>query len=493
MKRYEGGFTIAELIVSSVVLITLILAMLGLYTTLIGTANVATVKSVALGAATEQLEYVRSLPYDSLAIEGGSINSSGPKLPGTKDVTRNGYGFEIITSIQYVDDAYDGCLSYPTAQSYLCRNGPAASGAPVDPNPQDYKLVDVVVKQKSTGKEVSRLSTQVAARVAETGGSTGAILVTVIDSTGQPVGGATVAIANTTLSPQVNQSVTSDSNGVAIFLDVTPDSGKDYRISASKTGYNSLSTITENGSLVPTYPDVSVLVQQVTSSTLTIDQTSSQSLKISIVDSTGAAVPNAEFSIKGGNKLYTDPDDESYSFNQSVVATDGSGDHIFADLTPGSYFVCFTSDTCSADVLLAATHTAFGDNSTQPIVVPAGTVSETGSGPMQLAKLFTTSNSSYPRIYSISPASVLESDGAIASTEITITGNNLSGAAVTLKQGATTLPTTPVGSDSSTSITRTVDLTNRLGAWEISLQSGGNIILQNGISPGTLGGINVFE
>ncbi len=164
-------------------------------------------------------------------------------------------------------------------------------------------MADVVVKEKKTNRELARLSSQVAARVAETGGSTGALLVTVTSSNGEPIGGANVQVINSTLSPSFNQTTATDSNGIALFLDVTPDSGKDFIITSSKTGYSTLTTIAASGSLSPTYPNVSVLAQQVTSSTLKIDQLAADSLQINLVDTTGAVLPNQVFSVKGGIKL----------------------------------------------------------------------------------------------------------------------------------------------------------------------------------------------
>lgn len=192
------------------------------------------------------------------------------KLPATKEETVFGTTFTMTTTITYADDAYDGCLNYPVSQNYLCRNGPPKTCTPVDTNPKSMnKLVDVVVKVKTNNKEVSRISLLVAAKVAETGGGTGALLVTVVDSTCSTNWGNGFVVTNTTLSPSFNQSVTSDVNGVALFLDVKPDNGKDFIINVSKAGYSSLSTISASGSLAPTYPNVSVLAQQVTSSSNT--------------------------------------------------------------------------------------------------------------------------------------------------------------------------------------------------------------------------------
>lgn len=488
----QKGFSVPELVVALVILTTLALGVMGTYAVLLGSAGLAKKKAAGLGLATAQLEYIRSLPYDHLAVQGGAIDSSGPKIPASKQASSGPYDFTVTTSIQYVDDAYDGCFNYPAAQSYLCRNGPVASGTPTDTNPRDYKVADVSVVENSSGKEISRVSTQIAARVAETAGNTGALLVRTLDSTGQPVGGATITVTNTTLSPSFSQSQTTDVNGVALFLDVRPDSGKDFVIAASKTGYSSLSTIGASGSLAPTYPNVSVLTQQATSATLQIDQVATQSLKVSIVNETGTPKPGAVFSIKGGVKRYTDSQNTDYYFTQNAVTTDANGEYTFANLAPGPYTVCFANNLCSAGQYLNVAQAAYGDTSAQPFVVRPGTVSESGSGPMQLARLTVSSGASRHRIASIDPVSFVATNPTINASEFTINGANLSGAVVTLRQGTTTLPTSVVGTDTQTTVRRTVDLTGRIGAWEVVVTKAGQDFVQTGIAPGTLGGINVL-
>ena len=78
------------------------------------------------------MEYLKSLPYDSLAVAGGSIYTTGPTLPASFTKTLNGVTYTVKTSISYVDDAYDGCGSYTTQalKELYCRNSPPPSGAP---------------------------------------------------------------------------------------------------------------------------------------------------------------------------------------------------------------------------------------------------------------------------------------------------------------------------------------------------------------------------
>ncbi len=487
----EDGFTIAELTVSMVILVTFSLGVMGTYFIMVGSAATARMKSAGLSLATEQLEYLRSLPYDKLAIQGGAINTTGAKLPATKEATVGPYTFVITTAINYADDAYDGCLVYPSAQSYLCRNGPIKVGTPVDSNPRDYKLIDVVVKEKNSNKEASRVSTQIAARVAETGGGTGAILVSVVDSTGQVIGDAQVSVVNTTVTPNINQTISTDVNGVALFLDITPDNGKDYTVSVSKSGYSSLSSIPSSGSLLPTYPNISVISQQVTSSTMKIDRTAADSLLVRIVDTSGNPISGNTFSIRGGVKLYTSVVDQSYSYTQSSVATNVSGEYLFHNLTPGQYQLCYANSVCSSGRYAVSLQAMYGPQSWQPFTIDPGTVNPSGSSPMQTVILTTTSSSSYPRIFNTSPSSISSASGNLDDVEVIINGANISNASVLMRQSGVTVSGIQVGIDSSGSIRRRFDLTGKTGAWELVVTAGGGTVTQNGILPGSLGGFNV--
>src|SRR5581483_2179544 len=99
-----------------------------------------------------------------------------------------------------------------------------------DNNPGDYKDVSVTVKNKS-GLQLAAVDTHIAALVAETASSTGALFVNVVDGSGNPVTGATVQVTNSSLSPAVNVSDTTDENGIVIFYDLPPSTtGFKYQI-----------------------------------------------------------------------------------------------------------------------------------------------------------------------------------------------------------------------------------------------------------------------
>ncbi|HEX7632768.1 MAG TPA: prepilin-type N-terminal cleavage/methylation domain-containing protein, partial [Candidatus Saccharimonadales bacterium] len=260
MKQRQGGYTLVELVLSLAVLAVIGLAFFDLFTSLLHSAIVAKRQAVALTLATNQMEYLKALPYDNLAVAGGAIPSTNT-IPASFVKTIGGVKYTVKTSIRYADDAYDGCgNSYDTQadKQLYCRNYPPPTGAPSpDTNPADMKSVSVKVQDVS-GKRLAYADTNIAARVAETASNTGALFIKVTDDSGNPLTGATVQVTNATIT-QPTVSDTTDENGVVIFYGLKPDTtGYDYVVSASLSGYSSLTTIAPSGTLQPTSPNLNL-------------------------------------------------------------------------------------------------------------------------------------------------------------------------------------------------------------------------------------------
>jgi type II secretory pathway pseudopilin PulG len=499
----ESGLTLIELMVSLTVFMIIMVSMFSLFVGLVHSAIIAKRRAVGSSLATNQMEYLKSLPYDSLAVAGGAIYSGSP-LPATATQTLNNVTYTIKTSINYVDDAYDGCASYPTQalKQLYCRNYPAPSGAPaVDTNPQDYKVIHVSVTDESHFI-LADVDTQISARVSETASTTGALFVSVIDNTGNPVSGATISVTNSTVTPAVNVSDTTDSHGNAIFYGLPPDSGNDYLISASETGYSSLATIGVSGSLTPTYPNQKILTQQSSYVTLTLKQQGTPSLAIETTDTTGAPLANAKLYVKGGYKKYTLTTDTSYYYDNLVPSdtrptTDGSGLASISNLVPGTYTFCGDSGSTSCTVggttyYLAAAVPYGGSNPFNPIIVPTydpsnpptTTYTYAGNNYLQKVRLILTNKSTFPRINTITPYAASKATSNMNAFAFAINGTNLPcsstaascATSVSFTQGASTFPASCTGnSNPATQLTCTVNLASSvIGNTQLVISSGGN-------------------
>jgi len=507
-----------EIMVSMVVLLIMAGSLLALFSSLIGSATVAKRKSIAQTLATNQMEYLKSLPYDSLAVAGGSIIASNP-LPSSSTQTINNLSYIIKTSINYIDDAYDGCGSYPTQALKLqyCRNYPPPSGAPAtDQNPADYKIIHVSVTDPGN-LNLAEVDTQVSARVAETASITGALFAQVIDHNGNPVSGATVQVVDNTLSPVVNVSDSTDSNGVAIFYGLPPDTnGFDYNVSGSKTDYSSLTTIIPSGILQPNFSNQKIFSQLSSFVTLTLKPQGPDSLVVEVVNTSGSPLSNAKVYVKGGYKKYSDSADTSYYFdNMSPAdarqATDNDGLTSLSNLVPGQYIFCGDAGATSCSIgsttyYLAAAVPYSGANPFNPVDVPtyqassppATTFPYNGNNFLQKVRLILTTSSNFPRIITLSPYDASLSGGTINAFSFQITGVNLPCSSspascdttVEFTQGPSSYIASCTGSGSGVTLDCTVDLTGAsVGNTQLVISANGYSLTLPG-SP-MLGGIIV--
>lgn len=455
----ENGFTLLELLVSMTVIGVMSIGFFSLFTALVSSSTLAKQRSVGSTLANNQMEYLRSLPYDSLAVSGGSIISSS-YIPATTTKKINGINYTITTSISYVDDAYDGCGPYPNLdlKKKYCRNfsspgNSAGNNQLNDTNPGDYKLAHVVVKNLGDTR-LAVMDTHIAARVAETASTTGALFITVTDSAGNGVSEATVKVTNTTITPAVSVSDSTDANGIAIFYGLPPDSGLDYMIEAQKTGYSSIQSIRPSGSLQPTYSSQKILSQQSSYLALVIAPTDTNSLIIETTNTSGAPLGNVRVQVKGGYKKYTTLSDTSYYFDNylpvdSRILTDANGMARLTSLPPiNSYFFCGTNGAGGCAVggtayYLAAAVPYGGTNSLSPITIPLGDQPNPvkfpydGSEYIQKVRLILTNSSSFPRVFSMNPDTINLSDN-LQNVKVVFTGANLTNANATLTQNGTT-------------------------------------------------------
>lgn len=454
----EAGFTLVELTVSMVIISIVVVSFFGLFISLVRSTIIAKRRAVAITLATNQMEYLKSLPYDGLAVQGGSIVATNP-LPASQTKTINGVMYTIKTSISYVDDAYDGCGSYPDLQTKktYCRNYPPPTGAPsTDTNPADYKVANVIVTDASNVR-LATVDTQISARVSETASTTGALFVTVIDASGAPVSDASVNVSNTTTAPQVSVGDSTDSNGVSIFYGLPPDSGTDYTITATKTNYSSITTIGASGSLQATYPKQAILSQQASYVTLKIAPMGTNSLVLETTNTLGAPLAGVKVYVKGGYKKYTLTTDTSYyydNYSPSDVrpTTDSSGLAGMQNLVPiNNYLFCGDDGSLrcvigSTTYYLASAVPYESTTSLGPISVPtydasnppATTFDYGGVAYLQKVRLILTTNANMPRVFSMTPTGVSLSGGGLSSTIISIKGVNLASASATFTQGSNT-------------------------------------------------------
>lgn len=443
--RREDGFTLVELTAAMTVFAVAAISFFALYNSLIQSTVLAKRQAVALTLATNQMEYLKSLPYDSLVVIGGSMGGT-PTIPATKTETVNGVQYTITTQIDYVDNAYDNCGTYPTTEIKLreCRSS-TTSTPQTDSNRNDYKAAHVTVTDNPS-RRLAEVDTQIAAKVAETDSTSGALFVTVIDESGNPIENATVEVRNNTLTPNIFRSTATDSFGLAILYDLPPDNGTDYVVTASKANYSTVSTISSHGSLQPTFPSQRMLTQQASYVTLILKPQGTNSLIIEAVDTNGNPLPGLRVYVKGGYKKYAATDNTEYYYDnlspsdtRPTIGADGLA--VLTDLVPGSYIFC--GDTGTTGCRIGTNGTSYnlvaavpygGTNPLNPITVPtylsssppSVTFPYNGNPYLQKVRLILSASTNFPRVFTLTPSDVSKATGNISNFEFTITGQMLS-------------------------------------------------------------------
>ncbi len=506
VKQEARGFTLVELLITMLLLGAVAASMLTLFVSLVHSSIIAKRQAVASTLATNQMEYLKSLPYDSLVIAGGSIYTTGATLPATKTQSLNGVKYTITSTISFIDDAYDGCGSYASTalkQAY-CRNYPPPSSAPaVDASPYDYKIVDVTVTDPAHN-HLAELDTEVAARIAESGTTKGALTVTIVDATGNSVEDANVNVADNSLSPALNLNGSTDQNGVFIFYDMPADtSGNHYVITASKANYSTLATIAPSGTLQPTYPNQNIIAQSSSAVTMTLKLQGPNSLIVEATDTSGNPIANLRPYIKGGYKKYTATTDTSYYYDNMSPSdtrptTDSAGLANVSNLVPGNYIFCGDAGATNCKVgattyYLAAAVPYGGTSVFNPITVPtydsanppATTYAYNSTNYYQKVRLILTTNSSIPRITNITPYDVSLSTGSPSTFSFVVNGINLPCSAtasscstsVKFLQGSNTYTASCTGNSTAIQLNCTINLSSATaGNTQMVVSSGGNTL-----------------
>jgi len=330
--------------------------------------ELAKAKTAAVALANEKMEEIHNMPYDSLTTEHGLIYPPGT-LKDNEEFVRRGVKFNVNIVISYIDDEYDGNLDGTII------------GKPKDLYPYDYKKVEVKVSKVGRSGYLSQLTTNIAAKAAETPSNTGIIKLCVVDSTGAPISGATLTVQNSEVEPAVDISGVSGLDGCIMIPNLPPNSQNTYHLTATKDGYSTDMTYPRT-SQNPNeeFQDVDVLVQDVTNKTLVIDKLST--MEINFVDSAGSPLPNVNFHIEDSIETYFNP--TTYKYSEDLT-TDANGylrlsDMSFGDykITAGSGIIAATSPYqpigLKADTSLKV-QVVMANSPTQPIILSANPLS----------------------------------------------------------------------------------------------------------------------
>ncbi len=318
-QHVRAGTTLIEVVVT-----VCIFAMIGLIfaqTFALAAAHVADarMRDGAIAVATQQMEQLRNLTYDAVAVQGGVPN--GTIDPDTT-VTLGHRTYRVQTDVRYVDDPDDGTID----------------SVPQDTVPTDYKnvQVDVTWGDASPTRHVRLTSLFAPPGIENTAGG-GTMVINVFDAEGAPIRDASVHIANTTTQPPISVTAFSDAAG-RVLVPGAP-AAQDYGVSVQKDGYEAVTTY-------PAYPgssfyphDENVTVTENTLVTLSLMSSKLATVGLVVQDPYGTATSDVSLTVVGGRVLGTTPGGESvYGLDHTYTsAADGTID--MGDRAAGSYTV----------------------------------------------------------------------------------------------------------------------------------------------------------
>lgn len=419
------------------------MAVLSAYVASFKSLELAKAKITAVALANEKMEELRNMPYDDLATQNGVIYPPG-NLLDNEEINRQGTIYNVKIAISYFDDPFDGNVAG------------TIPGKPQDLYPYDYKKAEVTVSKVGRNGFLARLTSNISAKAAETPSNSGIIMLCVVDSTGAPVSGATITIYNDEASPIVNISATTGEDGCIMVPNLPPNSHNHYHLTATKDGYSTDMTYprtAQNPNALQ--PDIDVLIQQISTQTLSIDQLST--LNIDVVDTGGLPIANTAVHIEGKKEMYFNPSTPKYSAD---LVTDASGHIGLTNMEFDNYSVTVSGQT----ILMTSPY--------QPIDLKPG---------VTLNARIVVGDPSFPIISSCEPLTGKTGD---TSASLLIKGLNLQGATIKLinQSGAEIIGTNIVSSGGKT-LDADFNLSGAVvGFWDIYIENGGNGTRQlNGI------------
>jgi len=339
---WNRGFTLIEALALLFIFAVITVTFYSVFT--LGTTQIIESKNRlgAIAVANEKMEIIRNLEYDAVGTKklnaDGSYSSGIPAGDVLEDesVAVNTKTFTVHSFVQYVDDAFDG----------------KASGTElVDTIPNDYKRVKVEVSwgDGSAARTVS-LVTTAAPKGMEVSSGGGTLSINVIDNSGSGISQANVHITNTSVSPHIDITTSTDTTG-NLMLPGAKASGEAYKIEVSKNGYYGMTTYAPYPTTVfkPIYIHASVVEADFNQKTIVMDKSSD--ISIATKDAFGADLLNIGFHLAGGVKIGDTVGSSVpvYTMNQDDTSgTDGK--KTYAQQSSGLYTLTL-SDTAKYQLL----------------------------------------------------------------------------------------------------------------------------------------------
>jgi len=319
-KKQKKGFSIVEVVAAIGIFTVVVVSVFGSFKMGLSSLVQSRHRTEAAALANEKMEIIRNLPYVSVGTQGGVPAGS---LPQNESVSKSNQQFNVHTYIRYVDDPSDGIGS--DDQNHATT---------------DYKEIKVEVTWAgvSAGQGVAAVSKFVPNGVeSDIGGGT--FRLNVLDGSGIGLSGAAAHIVNGSVSPAVDISTATDSYGT-ILMSGMPAGDRNYQITVSKDGYETISTFPSYPTTTydPTDVHASVIENNLNTKAILIDKLSGFHIFARDILNDENLFPNMHLHVTGGRViglLYgtTTP---VTNYDQNLI-TGAGGDVSVSGISPGKY------------------------------------------------------------------------------------------------------------------------------------------------------------
>jgi type II secretory pathway pseudopilin PulG len=317
--RSLRGMTLIDVLIGISLMLIIFTGLTSLLSTSLKVSVLAKTHGNAIAIAESQLEYVRSLSYDSIGTVGGIPAGNIPQYATT---TQNGLSFVTRTYIAYVDSPADGLGS-----------------ADVNGITSDYKVAKVTTTYYVSGipYTVVLISNFAPIGIESTAGG-GTLKISVVNAVGAGVAGASVHIVNASTSPLIDFTTFSDSTGI-VYLPGAPASSQ-YQVTVTKIGYSTAKNYARDATNQNPTPGYStVAVNQTTTATFVIDQLGTLIVRTfspivaatygdAFQDSTGVSATSN--TVAGGGAVTLSGGPATYAPSGSVVSVGISPTYLYA-------------------------------------------------------------------------------------------------------------------------------------------------------------------
>jgi hypothetical protein len=319
-KKQKKGFSIVEVVAAIGIFTVVFISVYGSFKMGLSSLVQSRHRTEAAALANEKMEIIRNLPYVSVGTQGGVPAGS---LPQNESVSKSNQQFNVHTYIRYVDDPSDGIGS--ADQNHVTT---------------DYKEIKVEVTWGgvSTGHGVAAVSKFVPNGVeSDVGGGT--FRLNVLDGSGAGLSGVAAHIVNGSVSPAVDISTATDSYGT-ILMSGMPAGDRNYQITVSKDGYESVSTSPPYPTTAydPTDVHASVFEDDLNTKAIIIDKLSSLNIFARDILDYEHTFANTHFNLNGGRVigLQFGTTIEVTNYDQNFV-TGAGGAAAATNISPGRY------------------------------------------------------------------------------------------------------------------------------------------------------------